>query len=236
MNKLGEKRGESKCALVFGQMNEPPGARARVALTGLAIAEHFRDHEGQDVLLFVDNIFRFTQARRKLPLHSTESDTPMPERSARCDVMTLVCLRPAMRCCPATTSLATCKRAADPARRHPSLFRVTDARAAHWVHAWQSNARQLGGQWRWRAHAGLPLGALAPLTSWRPEAAPVNPCSLVCLLAQRRLEAHTLRRAALQTGTSLVAKRVHGGGGERGSHGGERQQRIGRRARTGVGA
>ncbi len=48
--------------LVFGQMNEPPGARARVALTGLTLAEHFRDQEGQDVLLFVDNIFRFTQA------------------------------------------------------------------------------------------------------------------------------------------------------------------------------
>merc|ERR1711913_61918 len=54
--------GESKVALVYGQMNEPPGARARVALTGLAIAEYFRDEEGQDVLLFVDNIFRFTQA------------------------------------------------------------------------------------------------------------------------------------------------------------------------------
>lgn len=52
----------SKVALVYGQMNEPPGARARVALTGLAIAEYFRDEEGQDVLLFVDNIFRFTQA------------------------------------------------------------------------------------------------------------------------------------------------------------------------------
>jgi F-type H+-transporting ATPase subunit beta len=51
-----------KTALVFGQMNEPPGARARVALTGLTIAECFRDREGQDVLLFVDNIFRFTQA------------------------------------------------------------------------------------------------------------------------------------------------------------------------------
>jgi len=49
-------------ALVFGQMNEPPGARARVALTGLAICEYFRDEEGRDVLLFVDNIFRFTQA------------------------------------------------------------------------------------------------------------------------------------------------------------------------------
>uniref|UniRef100_A0A1D1Z6V8 ATP synthase subunit beta n=1 Tax=Anthurium amnicola TaxID=1678845 RepID=A0A1D1Z6V8_9ARAE len=54
--------GESKAALVFGQMNEPPGARARVALTGLTIAEYFRDEEGQDVLLFIDNIFRFTQA------------------------------------------------------------------------------------------------------------------------------------------------------------------------------
>jgi F-type H+-transporting ATPase subunit beta len=52
----------SKVALVFGQMNEPPGARARVALSGLTIAEHFRDVDGRDVLLFVDNIFRFTQA------------------------------------------------------------------------------------------------------------------------------------------------------------------------------
>ncbi|MDR6115037.1 F-type H+-transporting ATPase subunit beta [Sphingomonas sp. SORGH_AS789] len=52
----------SKVALVYGQMNEPPGARARVALSGLAIAEYFRDQEGQDVLFFVDNIFRFTQA------------------------------------------------------------------------------------------------------------------------------------------------------------------------------
>ncbi|NDG05245.1 MAG: F0F1 ATP synthase subunit beta, partial [Alphaproteobacteria bacterium] len=52
----------SKAALVYGQMNEPPGARARVALTGLTMAEYFRDQEGQDVLFFVDNIFRFTQA------------------------------------------------------------------------------------------------------------------------------------------------------------------------------
>jgi len=52
----------SRCALVFGQMNEPPGARARVALAGLAQAEYFRDVEGKDVLFFVDNIFRFTQA------------------------------------------------------------------------------------------------------------------------------------------------------------------------------
>jgi len=51
-----------KTALVFGQMNEPPGARMRVALTGLTMAEYFRDEEGQDVLLFIDNIFRFTQA------------------------------------------------------------------------------------------------------------------------------------------------------------------------------
>merc|ERR1712149_62672 len=52
----------SKVALVYGQMNEPPGARARVCLTGLTVAEYFRDQEGQDVLLFIDNIFRFTQA------------------------------------------------------------------------------------------------------------------------------------------------------------------------------
>lgn len=56
------KGNDSKAALVYGQMNEPPGARSRVALTGLAIAEYFRDEEGQDVLLFIDNIFRFTQA------------------------------------------------------------------------------------------------------------------------------------------------------------------------------
>ena len=54
--------GDSKVSLVYGQMNEPPGARARVALTGLTIAEYFRDAQGQDVLLFIDNIFRFTQA------------------------------------------------------------------------------------------------------------------------------------------------------------------------------
>ena len=52
----------SRCALVYGQMNEPPGARARVGLTGVTLAEYFRDEEGKDVLLFVDNIFRFTQA------------------------------------------------------------------------------------------------------------------------------------------------------------------------------
>merc|ERR1712164_227726 len=57
-----DKQPGSKAALVYGQMNEPPGARARVALTGLTVAEYFRDEEGQDVLLFVDNIFRFTQA------------------------------------------------------------------------------------------------------------------------------------------------------------------------------
>jgi len=54
--------GDSKAALVYGQMNEPPGARSRVALTGLTLAEYFRDEEHQDVLLFIDNIFRFTQA------------------------------------------------------------------------------------------------------------------------------------------------------------------------------
>jgi F0F1-type ATP synthase beta subunit len=68
--KVDEKTGSthgSKAALVYGQMNEPPGARARVALTGLAIAEYFRDEEGQDVLLFVDNIFRFKLVRKCLP-------------------------------------------------------------------------------------------------------------------------------------------------------------------------
>ncbi|KAI8467676.1 MAG: ATP synthase subunit beta, mitochondrial [Monoraphidium minutum] len=64
--KLGAERGLSKCTLVYGQMNEPPGARARVALTGLTVAEYFRDIEGQDVLLFVDNIFRFTQANSEV--------------------------------------------------------------------------------------------------------------------------------------------------------------------------
>ena len=53
---------KSKVALVYGQMNEPPGARMRVALSGLSMAEYFRDEMGQDVLLFVDNIFRFSQA------------------------------------------------------------------------------------------------------------------------------------------------------------------------------
>jgi F-type H+-transporting ATPase subunit beta len=61
--KLGDGTTEgSKVALVYGQMNEPPGARARVALSGLSVAEYFRDEEGQDVLFFIDNIFRFTQA------------------------------------------------------------------------------------------------------------------------------------------------------------------------------
>ncbi len=62
--KLGENGSTegSKVALVYGQMNEPPGARARVGLSGLTVAEYFRDEEGQDVLFFVDNIFRFTQA------------------------------------------------------------------------------------------------------------------------------------------------------------------------------
>lgn len=59
---MEESKVLNKTTLVFGQMNEPPGARARVALTGLTMAEHFRDEENQDVLLFIDNIFRFTQA------------------------------------------------------------------------------------------------------------------------------------------------------------------------------
>src|SRR5258707_8823289 len=53
---------KSKAALIYGQMTEPPGARLRVALTGLTVAEYFRDVEGADTLLFIDNIFRFTQA------------------------------------------------------------------------------------------------------------------------------------------------------------------------------
>ncbi|KAG1667057.1 hypothetical protein FOA52_000420 [Chlamydomonas sp. UWO 241] len=64
--KVGAEREQSKVTLVYGQMNEPPGARARVALTGLTVAEYFRDMEGQDVLLFVDNIFRFTQANSEV--------------------------------------------------------------------------------------------------------------------------------------------------------------------------
>src|SRR5258706_4374425 len=64
---------KSKVALVYGQMTEPPGARLRVGLSGLTVAEYFRDHEGQDVLLFIDNIFRFTQAGSELP--------PLPARS-----------------------------------------------------------------------------------------------------------------------------------------------------------
>ena len=63
--------GDSKVALVYGQMNEPPGARARVALTGLTVAEYFRDQEGQDVLLFIDNIFRFTQVNIIGPMNFT---------------------------------------------------------------------------------------------------------------------------------------------------------------------
>ena len=61
-SKVINLEGDSKAALVYGQMNEPPGARARVGLTGLTLAEYFRDEEGQDVLFFVDNSFRFTQA------------------------------------------------------------------------------------------------------------------------------------------------------------------------------
>ena len=61
-SKVIDLKGDSRVTLVYGQMNEPPGARARVALTGLAQAEYFRDQEGKDVLFFVDNIFRFTQA------------------------------------------------------------------------------------------------------------------------------------------------------------------------------
>eukprot|EP01010_Urceolus_cornutus_P003184 NODE_432_length_1676_cov_422.474493_g337_i0.p1 GENE.NODE_432_length_1676_cov_422.474493_g337_i0~~NODE_432_length_1676_cov_422.474493_g337_i0.p1 ORF type:complete len:530 (-),score=162.33 NODE_432_length_1676_cov_422.474493_g337_i0:86-1618(-) len=65
-SKVIDLEGESKCVLVYGQMNEPPGARARVAQTALTMAEYFRDASGQDVLLFVDNIFRFTQANSEV--------------------------------------------------------------------------------------------------------------------------------------------------------------------------
>src|SRR5437763_13506113 len=57
---------KSQCVLVYGQMNEPPGARARVGLSALTLAEYFRDEEGKDVLLFIDNIFRFTQANSEV--------------------------------------------------------------------------------------------------------------------------------------------------------------------------
>jgi F-type H+-transporting ATPase subunit beta len=70
--------GESKAALVYGQMNEPPGARARVALTGLTVAEYFRDEEGQDVLLFVDNIFRCVLLLF-YPSYGTASRKPVPK-------------------------------------------------------------------------------------------------------------------------------------------------------------
>ncbi|KHG05069.1 ATP synthase subunit beta, mitochondrial [Gossypium arboreum] len=73
--KLGDKQAESKCALVFGQMNEPLGACARVGLTGLTVAEHSRDAEGQDVLLFIDNIFCFTQLENILHLENGFQDT-----------------------------------------------------------------------------------------------------------------------------------------------------------------
>jgi len=65
-SKVIDIEGESKACLIYGQMNEPPGARARVAQTALSIAEYFRDEENQDVLLFIDNIFRFTQANSEV--------------------------------------------------------------------------------------------------------------------------------------------------------------------------
>ncbi|NLK53199.1 MAG: F0F1 ATP synthase subunit beta, partial [Syntrophomonadaceae bacterium] len=61
-NEMKESGVLEKCSLIYGQMNEPPGARMRVGLTGLTVAEYFRDAEGQDVLIFIDNIFRFSQA------------------------------------------------------------------------------------------------------------------------------------------------------------------------------
>ena len=68
-NEMKESGVISKTALVYGQMNEPPGARMRVGLSGLTMAEYFRDKENQDVLLFIDNIFRFTQAGSEVSAH-----------------------------------------------------------------------------------------------------------------------------------------------------------------------
>src|SRR3546814_16208659 len=73
----------SKVALVYGQMNEPPGARARVALTGLTLAEYFRDPEGQDVLFFVANIFRFPQAGERKPAVSGKQWSARVEPACR---------------------------------------------------------------------------------------------------------------------------------------------------------
>ena len=93
VNKLGDKMSESKCALVYGQMNEPPGARARVALTGLTVAEYFRDQMGQDVLFFVDNIFRFTQVPSLADLErSACMETPMPSEQALTGLPLTSCL------------------------------------------------------------------------------------------------------------------------------------------------
>ena len=86
-NEMRESGVLSKTAMVFGQMNEPPGARMRVALTGLTMAEYFRDVEHQDVLLFIDNIFRFTQAGSEvsalLDIIHTIFQGPAPFRSYR---------------------------------------------------------------------------------------------------------------------------------------------------------
>jgi hypothetical protein len=96
------KGNNSKASLVYGQMNEPPGARARVALTGLTVAEYFRDAENQDVLLFIDNIFRFTQVIHPNIIGcgyvSVVSQYP---RSANCYVLDVVLhIRPVLRCLP----------------------------------------------------------------------------------------------------------------------------------------
>ena len=108
----------SKVALVYGQMNEPPGARARVALTGLTVAEYFRDQEGQDVLLFIDNIFRFTQV--KLCQHITPNLISMFRPVLRCPLCWVV-----FHLLWATSPLwpltwAACRRGSPPPRRAPS--------------------------------------------------------------------------------------------------------------------
>ena len=111
----------SKVALVYGQMNEPPGARARVALTGLTVAEYFRDQEGQDVLLFIDNIFRFTQVNSSFilctALHNMYTNIRLVPRCLLCWVVSppLWVTSP-----PWPLTWVACRRESPPPRRDPS--------------------------------------------------------------------------------------------------------------------
>merc|ERR1719408_1084978 len=124
-------------ALVYGQMNEPPGARARVALTGLTVAEYFRDEEGQDVLLFVDNIFRFTQACSevsallgRIPSAVGYQPTPAPATTfAHLDAMTVLSRQIAeLGIYPAVDPLDSTSRMMDPSivgQHHYDIARAT---------------------------------------------------------------------------------------------------------------